>query len=248
MGLPCFQVENGEKMSELPGDTECAPRIPENVAPFDSKEIGGEHATCSSASLPTENELVTLPKQGTCTAERCELAAGDGIGKEKLEISAIEISHEFDNQPASPGDVVVIVKCSGKANSSFRQRFEEMRLKVFKKPREATVIPKTQVPFFQLFMFADWWDHILIMVGTIGACAHGVAVPVFFLFFGDLIDSFGANYNNPDKMGREVSKVNAVPFDGSHLINRVRPSKPYPSVTIDKAKLPVLQTFQLQIP
>ncbi|KAL2629414.1 hypothetical protein R1flu_014100 [Riccia fluitans] len=63
-----------------------------------------------------------------------------------------------------------------------------------------------QVPFYKLFVFADWWDYVLIVLGTIGACAHGVSVPIFFLFFGALIDALGANFANPHKMGEEVGK------------------------------------------
>ncbi|KAJ7526699.1 hypothetical protein O6H91_16G018900 [Diphasiastrum complanatum] len=62
------------------------------------------------------------------------------------------------------------------------------------------------VPFYKLFCFADWLDYVLMAVGTIGACAHGAAIPVFFIFFGRLIDAFGSNYNNPSFMAKEVSK------------------------------------------
>ncbi|KAG6550059.1 hypothetical protein Mapa_008573 [Marchantia paleacea] len=79
------------------------------------------------------------------------------------------------------------------------------RRRASKKLKPAVVNP--QVPFYKLFMFADWWDYLLIVLGTIGACVHGVSVPIFFLFFGALIDAFGANYANPHKMGQEVSKV-----------------------------------------
>ncbi|XP_024534012.1 ABC transporter B family member 10 isoform X3 [Selaginella moellendorffii] len=62
------------------------------------------------------------------------------------------------------------------------------------------------VPYYKLYSFADAMDWGLIFVGAIGACAHGAAIPVFFIFFGKLIDEFGANYDNPTKLGHGVSK------------------------------------------
>lgn len=212
MGLQCFEADDGEKMSQLVGDVESPAEISVKIVPVESKEIkDDEEAACSSEnnySRP-EGEPTNGDEQAMCTAKSCEKASGNDDGKETSHISTFEISPEFDNQPTRPGDVVVIVKCTGNVNPSFRQKLEDVKVKVFNKPKkkEVKVTTKTQVPFYKLFMFADWWDHILIAVGTIGACAHGVAVPVFFLFFGDLIDSFGANYNNPNKMGKEVSKV-----------------------------------------
>ncbi|BBN07935.1 ATP-binding cassette, subfamily B (MDR/TAP), member 1 [Marchantia polymorpha subsp. ruderalis] len=89
------------------------------------------------------------------------------------------------------------------------ERWKRIRAKLFRR-RAAThlkpAVVNPQVPFYKLFMFADWWDYLLIVLGTIGACVHGVSVPIFFLFFGALIDAFGANYANPQKMGQEVSK------------------------------------------
>ncbi|KAL9972823.1 hypothetical protein ACROYT_G019202 [Oculina patagonica] len=46
------------------------------------------------------------------------------------------------------------------------------------------------VPFFKLFRFSDKWDIILMVLGTISAIGHGAAVPLQFIIFGDLINSF----------------------------------------------------------
>lgn len=62
------------------------------------------------------------------------------------------------------------------------------------------------VPFYKLFSFADKYDYLLMFVGTIGAVIHGAAMPVFFVFFGELINGFGKNQRNPAKMVDEVSK------------------------------------------
>lgn len=63
------------------------------------------------------------------------------------------------------------------------------------------------VSYLKLYCFASPFDWLLMLFGTLGACAHGAAVPVFFIYFGRLIDSFGSNMNNPDKMASEVRKV-----------------------------------------
>nr|PNR36325.1 hypothetical protein PHYPA_022176 [Physcomitrium patens] len=45
-----------------------------------------------------------------------------------------------------------------------------------------------------------------MFLGSLGACAHGGAVPIFFVFFGRLINAFGFNQHHPNKLGQEVGK------------------------------------------
>eukprot|EP00250_Pteridium_aquilinum_P013715 c21526_g1_i1 orf=740-4684(+) len=66
--------------------------------------------------------------------------------------------------------------------------------------------PRPSVPLYKLFSFADSLDYVLMFLGTLGACVHGAAIPVFFIFFGKLIDAFGAHVSDPNAMGREVAK------------------------------------------
>lgn len=63
------------------------------------------------------------------------------------------------------------------------------------------------VPFWKLFSFADRLDFILIALGTLGACVHGAAIPIFFLVFGRVINAFGAYHAETAKMSNEVSQV-----------------------------------------
>ncbi|KAL2641262.1 hypothetical protein R1flu_008849 [Riccia fluitans] len=65
---------------------------------------------------------------------------------------------------------------------------------------------RPSVPYYKLYSFSDPFDWLLILLGTTGACTHGSAIPVFFVFFGKLIDAFGANYARPDLMAAEVRK------------------------------------------
>ncbi|XP_077218913.1 ABC transporter B family member 11-like [Tasmannia lanceolata] len=62
------------------------------------------------------------------------------------------------------------------------------------------------VPFYKLFSFADSTDVVLMIVGTIGATANGIAMPFMTILFGQLINSFGetVDINN---VVHEVSKV-----------------------------------------
>ncbi|KAF5205821.1 Abc transporter b family member [Thalictrum thalictroides] len=64
----------------------------------------------------------------------------------------------------------------------------------------------TSVGFLQLFRFSDKLDYVLMFIGTLGAIVHGCSLPIFLRFFADLVNSFGANVNNVDKMMQQVLK------------------------------------------
>lgn len=63
------------------------------------------------------------------------------------------------------------------------------------------------VGFGELFRFADGLDYVLMTIGSVGAIVHGCSLPLFLRFFADLVNSFGSNANNVDKMMQEVLKV-----------------------------------------
>jgi ATP-binding cassette subfamily B (MDR/TAP) protein 1 len=63
-----------------------------------------------------------------------------------------------------------------------------------------------KVPFMKLFSFADRWDYVLMAVGSVGACAHGASVPVFFIFFGKLINIIGLATLFPTTVSGRVAK------------------------------------------
>ncbi|KAK1411806.1 hypothetical protein QVD17_32582 [Tagetes erecta] len=60
------------------------------------------------------------------------------------------------------------------------------------------------VGFKELFRFADRLDYVLMGIGSIGAFVHGCSLPIFLRFFADLVNSFGSNSNNIDKMTEQV--------------------------------------------
>ncbi|XP_057789463.1 ABC transporter B family member 1-like [Salvia miltiorrhiza] len=71
---------------------------------------------------------------------------------------------------------------------------------------EKTGSPPPSVAFRELFRFADRLDYALMTIGTVGAIVHGSSLPLFLRFFADLVNSFGSNADNVDKMSQEVLK------------------------------------------
>ncbi|KAG2409023.1 hypothetical protein LR48_Vigan01g152400 [Vigna angularis] len=63
-----------------------------------------------------------------------------------------------------------------------------------------------KVPLLKLFSFADLYDCVLMGVGSVGACVHGASVPVFFVFFGKIINVIGLAYLFPKEASHEVAK------------------------------------------
>ncbi|XP_010267196.2 PREDICTED: ABC transporter B family member 1-like [Nelumbo nucifera] len=62
------------------------------------------------------------------------------------------------------------------------------------------------VGFRELLRFADGLDCVLMAIGSTGAIIHGCSLPLFLRFFADLVNSFGSNANDQDKMVQEVVK------------------------------------------
>uniref|UniRef100_A0A803LET6 Uncharacterized protein n=1 Tax=Chenopodium quinoa TaxID=63459 RepID=A0A803LET6_CHEQI len=65
---------------------------------------------------------------------------------------------------------------------------------------------KARVPFYKLFSFADSIDKALMIIGSIGAVANGVCMPLMAIIVGELVDSFGENQNTK-KIIHVISKV-----------------------------------------
>lgn len=71
---------------------------------------------------------------------------------------------------------------------------------------EKTKKPAQTVSLFKLFAFADSFDYFLMFFGSVGACIHGASVPVFFIFFGKLIDVIGLAALFPAAASHKVAK------------------------------------------
>ncbi|XP_039267518.2 ATP-dependent translocase ABCB1-like [Styela clava] len=50
--------------------------------------------------------------------------------------------------------------------------------------------PVPSVPYYQLYRFAYGLDYLLVIIGFLAAAIHGSCLPLLFVFFGDLTNSF----------------------------------------------------------
>lgn len=74
-------------------------------------------------------------------------------------------------------------------------------------PAPAEKKKEQSLPFYKLFSFADKYDYVLMIFGSIGAIVHGSSMPFFFLLFGQMVNGFGKNQSDLNTMTDEVSKV-----------------------------------------
>ncbi|KAI3441858.1 uncharacterized protein J3R85_001909, partial [Psidium guajava] len=79
-----------------------------------------------------------------------------------------------------------------------KERMGEDKAAEREKPQKVSVL--------KLFSFADSYDCVLMAIGSVGACLHGVSVPVFFIFFGKLINIIGMAYLFPKEASHKVAK------------------------------------------
>ncbi|KAF3524829.1 hypothetical protein F2Q69_00049730 [Brassica cretica] len=85
-------------------------------------------------------------------------------------------------------------------------RKEEKKKTDEKKKKEEDDEKTKTVPFHKLFAFADSFDIILMILGTIGAVGNGLGFPIMTILFGDVIDVFGQNQNSTD-VSDKIAKV-----------------------------------------
>ncbi|KAF8387608.1 hypothetical protein HHK36_026261 [Tetracentron sinense] len=62
------------------------------------------------------------------------------------------------------------------------------------------------IPYYKLFSFADFTDHMLMIVGTLAALGNGISMPLMTVLIGDLVNSFGTTVDTKNVV-HEVSKV-----------------------------------------
>ncbi|KAM1034163.1 ABC transporter B family member 2-like [Malus sylvestris] len=78
--------------------------------------------------------------------------------------------------------------------------------KTKKEEEEGKGKQQRKVSLLKLFSFADSYDYLLMAVGSVGACVHGASVPIFFIFFGKLINIIGMAYLFPKEASSKVAK------------------------------------------
>ncbi|XP_006170546.3 multidrug resistance protein 1 [Tupaia chinensis] len=62
---------------------------------------------------------------------------------------------------------------------------------------------KPTVSVFAMFRYSNWLDRLYMVVGTLAAMAHGAALPLMMLVFGEMTDSFAnpGKYSHLDEGG-----------------------------------------------
>ncbi|KAL4189056.1 hypothetical protein AMTRI_Chr08g205090 [Amborella trichopoda] len=66
--------------------------------------------------------------------------------------------------------------------------------------------PPAAVPFSRLFAFADGFDWLLMVVGSLAAAAHGTALVVYLHFFGKIVNLLGLQNLPSDELLHEFNK------------------------------------------
>jgi hypothetical protein len=81
------------------------------------------------------------------------------------------------------------------------------------KEKKADAVAANKVSLLGMFRYADRLDVLLMVVGTVGAVANGMAEPLVTVLFGNVIDSFGES--SAQSIARRVNKVSApLPLTG----------------------------------
>ncbi|CAH2046533.1 unnamed protein product, partial [Thlaspi arvense] len=85
------------------------------------------------------------------------------------------------------------------------KRSREEEVKKTEKDHEKT---KT-VPLYKLLAFADSFDFLLMILGTLGSIGNGLSFPIMTILFGDVVDAFGQNQSSSN-VTDQVSKVDQM--------------------------------------
>lgn len=60
--------------------------------------------------------------------------------------------------------------------------------------------------FFWFFIYVDFLDCFLIVIGVLVVVVYGLFMFIFLFFLGDLIDGFGVNISNFKRIVEDVDK------------------------------------------
>ena len=66
---------------------------------------------------------------------------------------------------------------------------------------------KQKVSLLKIFTFADFYDYVLMAIGSVGACVPRALVLSYFIFFGKLINVIRMAYLVPKESSQKVAYV-----------------------------------------
>uniref|UniRef100_A0A8C2EVE2 ATP-binding cassette sub-family B member 5 n=1 Tax=Cyprinus carpio TaxID=7962 RepID=A0A8C2EVE2_CYPCA len=111
-----------------------------------------------------------------------------------------------------------------------------------KKSKKKTEPVKT-VGFFQLFRYATCPEVLLMLIGLLCAAAHGVALPLMCVVFGEMTDSFVLSGHTANLTGIFISTIKKHPSKCVKCLSQIHA---YYFVAIGAAVL-LLGTFQVML-
>ncbi|CAI5469745.1 unnamed protein product [Closterium sp. Yama58-4] len=170
-----------------------------------------ESASAASAALPAEqdaagnapaaDESSPLLKGGAQEQGEGGLA-GKGEGEEANLVAVTTGEESGENATAATAAEEADSAKAEKSEKAEKEKGEKGEKGDSKEGAEEA----GSVPYWQLFRYADKWDVALMVVGSAGAIAQGIALPMMALLFGDMMNAFGAN-TTMDAMLDQVAKA-----------------------------------------
>ncbi|CAH7467323.1 ATP-dependent translocase ABCB1 [Phodopus roborovskii] len=88
-------------------------------------------------------------------------------------------------------------------------RADKNFLKMGRKSKKEKKEKKPVVSMLTMFRYAGWLDRLYMLVGTLAAIIHGVALPLMMLVFGDMTDSFASVENIPTNATNNYTNISA---------------------------------------
>lgn len=146
------------------------------------KELHGAGERPSGSGTPADGAGGKEKEREMDEIEAMMAAEENQVNKQEEEQQAVEVVEE---RLASEG------KGKGKDKKKGKKTKEEKDAeKAAKDKKDGKEEGERAIGYFELFRFADWLDIVFMTLGSISAVCHGVLMPLFAIFFGDVIDAF----------------------------------------------------------
>jgi ATP-binding cassette subfamily B (MDR/TAP) protein 1 len=160
-------------------------------------------------------------KKNSCRRQRRGIIGIDSYAKRATRAAAVTVmaDHPIPDivLPVPTGAEMLTVSSAENASEAEAKEWEQKHEEGGegkKKKKKKKLLGKKKgeeeaytVPFFKLFSYADSFDLLLMVVGTVGAIANGLAMPLMTIVFGSLTNAFGNNQSDNSVLVHAVSKV-----------------------------------------